>query len=148
MSGWALLQKLHGIIAVLGLAATLHPVLLVRDDKRPSARTVMAAKLAAGILSLSTALAFLVYPLAYRVRVRDWLLENAPTLHTVWFETKEALGFFALVGVVAGALLLARYADQPQARRAARRCFQSAFVCGLGAAVIGLVVASVRSVGP
>lgn len=146
MSGWVLLQKLHGIVSGLALVACLHPVLTLRPERKVSPRVRLSGQLAGLVMAVAVGLAWIVYP-QYRVEVRPWLLTHEPHLHQFWFELKEALGFFALAGAVGGAGLLTWADGEPTARRTARLAFGMAFLASVVAIVIGLIVASTRDLG-
>lgn len=146
MSGWVLLQKLHGIVSGLALVACLHPMITLRPERKVSLHMRLSGQLAGVVMMMAVALAWIVYP-QYRVEVRPWLLTHEPHLHQFWFELKEALGFFALAGAIGGAGLLTWANDEPSARRTARLAFGMAALASIVAMVIGLIVASTRDLG-
>lgn len=126
MSEWLLLQKLHGHLGVLALAASLHPVLSVRAR--------LSAYAAAALMVATHALGWWVYP-AYRSEVKLRVYEASYAAGQL-FETKEHLAFFALCLALAGVGLT--WARQPS-----RTIWGLCAACALGAGVIGVVVSSV-----
>ncbi len=142
----ALLQKLHGVLGVLALAALLHPAITLRADKRPSPRIVLSCQLA-WLLTLVSVVAGWGAYLEYRQTVKPWLLDNHASLHTLWFEIKEAVGWFTLVAATAGAALVHWSPEQPVARAAAGTLFLIASFSALAAGTIGVIVASYRDLG-
>lgn len=143
MSPWALIQNLHGIAGALLVAACAHPMILLGADRPVTDRLVISCRLAFLVATICIALAWPTY-FGYRAQVRDWMIEHHGSLHTVWFELKEALGWFAWLGAACGAALVEWARDDAVARRGARRLFGLAFASALFAGVVGLIAASVR----
>ena len=137
------LQTLHGIIGALAVASCFHPVLTIRLERVPNPRIRLSGWLAAGLTTAVFAMGLWLY-VDYREVVRPWLLVHAPGYHDYAFETKEALGYFALIAVWTGAITLQAGRRKSQARRAARALFAVAFTCGLVALALGVIVASIR----
>lgn len=142
---WLLLQKLHGHVALLALAASLHPVLTLRVGRRATPRVRLSGYLASGLMFLTTALGWAVYP-AYREVVRGELYKASVTLGLA-FEVKEHLAFFALCLSLAGALLLwASHGEAAKRLRApTRAAYATSTMLTLAAAALGIWLASVQS---
>lgn len=137
------IQKLHGLIGVLAVAACIHPVILLRVAGKPSPRLRWACRGAALLLTVTITLGWTSY-LEYRVHVRGWMVLNHPDLHELWFELKEAIGWFVWTAGVAGWALVEFRPAETSARDAARRLFMLAVLGGLFCGVVGLVVSSFR----
>ena len=146
MNVLALLQSLHGALAVLAVAACAHPAWTLRSDRAPSSRVRWSVGLAVGLTIVSVVLGWWIYP-DYRELIKPWLLERHPRLHQLAFELKEALGFFSLVGAVGGGGLVAIGSDDELARKAARNAFALATLVGLVSAILGIAVVAYRDFG-
>ena len=139
---FALLQRIHGHIAVLGLAVLLHPVLTLR---RPviTRGTRWSLGLAAALVTTSTALGWWLYP-DYRRGVKPGLVRE----NLAWamaFETKEHLALFCLALTLSGTGALLFGSRTPATRRLARVALGLAFLCGATTAALGVGVAAVGS---
>lgn len=78
--------------------------------------------------------------------VRTWLLSNAPTWHSTWFEWKEHLGFFALV-LCGGLWLSALRPLRPGGRALAMPVLLALLISLVVAATVGCLLSfAVRSV--
>ncbi len=137
-----LLQKLHGHLAILAVAASLHPALTLRGVRRPSGRMRLSSTLAAGATLAATALGWVVYP-PYRVEVKQRLYLHDVRLGQA-FEIKEHLAWYALCLALAGGAMVwaARGERAGELTRAARVMWIAASVCGLATAALGIAVAS------
>ena len=137
---FALLSRVHGLLATLGLAVLLHPIITLTTRRALTRWTVRTSDIAASILVVVGALGAWLYPL-YRVHPKVGLLSEAP-FYADLFESKEHLAVIAIALSVGGAVVLRVAGEHPAGRRAA----WSLLVCGWGLGVLvgalGLVVAS------
>lgn len=101
--GWLL--NFHGLFAIVALYAgyRLREALLTTNRRNHSQNTRLWSVVVLATMGLVFASGTWLYA-AYRRPggARDWLLENSPAWHTVWFEFKEHLGLMGLL--MAGAL--------------------------------------------
>ncbi|MFO0564092.1 MAG: hypothetical protein U0263_00440 [Polyangiaceae bacterium] len=144
MNPLALTQSIHGYLAVLCVAATLHPALLLRRGKPLSRRNVWAIA-AATVTTLSTfALGLGIYG-DYRASVKRALF--AESLRSgLLFETKEHLAFLVLSLVIGAATTaLAAPRSRSDLRQAAALLFALAALGGAITGALGASVAAVRS---
>jgi len=141
MQGWtyAVLERLHGHIAWLGLALLLHPVITLRTRERLGRWTCLTADLGAALILAPALLGAILYP-AYRAGPKRDLLEHAPGVAAA-FEVKEHLASFGLVLAIGGAVVLHAAGQTRSGRRAAWSLLSAAWICVLGAAVTGIAVA-------
>ena len=137
--GFALLERIHGHIAVLSLAVLLHPVLtLGRRTLTRGARYSLA--LAAILVTATFSIGWVIYP-SYRVAVKPGLIDHHRGL-ALAFETKEHLAMFCLVLTWGGVV-----AAWSGAHRPARACLSVAWLCGVAVAAIGITVAATAHPG-
>jgi len=142
---YTLVTTLHGLVGALALALLLHPVITLGRRPRVTWGTRFTAELAAGLLAGVFGVGWWTYP-TYRNRVKTGLLhDNHPAW--LWFEGKEHLAAMATVLAVSGALTLRFGAGQADGRRTARALLAAAWVCGVIAAVLGVMVRSVAQPG-
>lgn len=147
MSDFALrlIERLHGHIGWLAVAAVLHPALLLRNPKRNAALSV---GLATCLISIAGAIGAYVYPL-YRMKLKQDIFIHSQTIGWM-FERKEHLAVgaigFAWVGCVAY-FSKAHFdqASRPALARAAWLAFATSFAMSASVALIGTIVASYRS---
>jgi formate hydrogenlyase subunit 3/multisubunit Na+/H+ antiporter MnhD subunit len=140
------LERIHGHLGWLSVAALLHPAILLRNPKR---RARLAVFLTTLFTVVTASLGAFIYP-SYRERLKQHIFIEAPRVGWL-FERKEhlavgALGL-ALVGCVAH-LSLPYFTEedtQHTVARLAHRAFVAAFVMALVVAVIGVTVASFKS---
>lgn len=144
MSTLLLLQKIHGHVALLGIALALHPVFALRPGLRPTRRVRLAGYLAAAFTVGSNALGWLVYP-AYREEVKRVLYAGSRWWGEL-FEIKEHLAFYALCLSLAGAaqLYAARGDQGPRLRRSIRATWLLVALLSLASGVLGIYLSSVR----
>ncbi len=143
MSGWLLLQKVHGHLGILAVALALHPVFSLRKGRPPTRGARLSGYLGAATMTLASGAGWLVYP-TYREEVRRRLYEQSVTYGQL-FETKEHLAFYALCLALAGAALLwaSNKEHGASVRRPARITWALCFVCALATGLLGVVTASV-----
>lgn len=131
-----LLERVHGHLAMLGLALLVHPlVLLVRGDA-PRARRVMLPT--ALLLVAATLLGWWIYP-DYRSEIKP-LLRVTEAARVPLFEIKEHLAWLAVVLTLGAAGLLA--SGVAEAEAGARALLMAAVACGLLTAALGVWVAA------
>ncbi|HEY1954391.1 MAG TPA: hypothetical protein VGH28_02240 [Polyangiaceae bacterium] len=139
-----LLERIHGHLGWLAVAALLHPAILLRKPRR---RARLSVSLATGLVVVTALLGAYFYP-AYRNRIKQHLFIEAPKLGWM-FERKEHLAVgavaFALVGCVSHLALPRAGAAEPTLERLAHRAFVLAFGFALATAVLGVAVASYKS---
>ena len=141
-----LLERLHGHLGWLSVAALLHPAILLRRRKR---RAWLSVSLSTGSVVVTALVGAYIYP-SYRDRIKQHIFIESPKLGWM-FERKEHMAVgavaFALVGCVSHlALPLAAggQAEEPLARLA-HWAFVLAFAFASVAAVLGLAVASFKT---
>lgn len=137
--GYAWLARLHGLLATLGLAVLMHPVITLRTRRALTPTLVFTADLAAVLLAGPFLLGLVLYP-AYRAKVKPalWLGHPGAVLR---FETKEHLAAMAVALVVGGALTLRVAGRHPAGRDAAWMMLLCGWALALVAALSGLWVA-------
>jgi hypothetical protein len=139
------LERVHGHLGWLAVAALLHPAVLLR---RPKRRARLSVSLATGLVVVTALLGGYVYP-EYRVRLKHSIFVEAPRLGWM-FERKEHLAVGAVAFTLAGfiAHLSLPWMEESAAAamsRFAHRSFVVAFVLAFAVACIGVAVASFRS---
>lgn len=139
-----LLEKLHGHVALLGIALCFHAPISLRRVRSAGRRARIAAYCATVFMVAGTALGWVVYP-EYRREVRQMLYVTSPALGRA-FETKEHIGTFALALVLAGAVVTwqaSRPGLGPALTPAIRTLYLWAGVLASVSAVVGVYLASV-----
>jgi hypothetical protein len=140
------LERIHGHLGWLTVAALLHPAIILRNPLRRARLSVALATLFAVATAL---LGGYIYPL-YRERLKQHIFIEAPRVGWL-FERKEHLAVgavgLALVGCVAhlSAPIFEDQAIRKSVARLAHRAFVGAFVIGLLVAAFGVAVASFKS---
>jgi len=141
-----ILERIHGHIGWLAVAALLHPAILLRNPKR---RARLAVPLTTGLVVATALLGGIIYP-EYRARIKQHIFIELRWLGWM-FERKEHLAVgavaFALVGCI-GHLSLPLFDDETTKRTVAttaHRAFVAAFALALVVAVLGVSVASYKS---
>jgi hypothetical protein len=137
---FSLLERIHGHLGWLGVALMVHPVMTLGRPGRPTRATRIAAWLAAALVTLPSALGWLLYP-TYRAQVKPRLLVDALP-YAMAFETKEHLALMTLALAWGGALALRLGGDHPDGRRAARVLFACGALTGIATGVLGVLVAA------
>jgi hypothetical protein len=140
---FALWQRIHGHLAVLGLAVLLHPVITLGRRRILTRGAWWSVIAAAGLLTTSFTLGWWLYP-TYRARVKPALYAEHPEV-MLRFETKEHLAWLTISLVVAGTLALWRGGEE--ARDPARHLFAAAWLTGVITAGLGVYVAASASPG-
>jgi hypothetical protein len=139
------LERVHGHLGWLGVAALLHPAILLANPRR---RAKLAVTLATSSVTATALLGASLYP-EYRARLKQQIFIEAPTVGWM-FERKEHLAVggvaFALVGCVAHlAVPVFHESVRANVARLAHRAFVIAFVLTAAVAALGVAVASYRS---
>jgi hypothetical protein len=140
------LERIHGHLGWLSVAALLHPAIFLRNPKR---RARLSVSLATGFVVLTAVFGVYIYPL-YRERIKRQLFIETPKVGWM-FERKEHLAVGAVAFALAGCLAhvgLPAFGNQGirhTMARLAHRSFVVAFVLALLVACLGVAVASYRS---
>ncbi|MCO4773293.1 MAG: hypothetical protein KDA24_24880 [Deltaproteobacteria bacterium] len=142
---FALVERVHGHVAVLALALLLHPVITLRTRRLLTPWTVRTSELAALLLSGAFAVGWWLYP-SYRAEVKPALLADLPRV-AASFETKEHLAFCAAALAIAGAVVLRRAGASSEGRKAAWALLVGAWICGVTTGALGVFVASFAQTG-
>lgn len=137
---YALLERVHGHIALLGLAVLLHPVITLWRRKGLTRGTRLSANIAAVFLVVQYALGWLVYP-TYRKTVKPGLVQEALP-YAMAFETKEHLAIMAVALTLGGVGTLHAAGRTEAGRKAARVLLLMAWLCGVAVGVMGVVIAA------
>jgi hypothetical protein len=135
---FALLERLHGHTAVLGLAVLLHPVITLARGRVLGKGGRWSAGLAAALIALPSVAGWLLYP-HYRGQIKPTLIAENVTV-ALAFESKEHLAFACLCLSLSG-VAVALAAPQ-HARRVALPLLAGGWVCGLVTGGLGIFVAS------
>ena len=140
---FAIVERIHGHLALLGLAVLLHPVVTLRTRRGLNWRTHLTAELGALFLVVPFALGWAIYP-DYRTHIKPELFVNAPSAMLA-FETKEHLAAMATLLAVGGAAVLRTAGKTPEGRRAAWWMLTVAWVLGAVVGGLGIWIAGVAS---
>jgi hypothetical protein len=140
-----LAEHVHGHLGWLAAATLAHPAFVLRSRTR---RAHLAVGLSTLIVTVAAAIGMWLY-VAYRERLKQGIFLHAPAVGLL-FERKEHLAFGAVMLAWAGsaAYLGARRAEgatRERLRTLAFRAFASAAALAVVVAVLGTVVAVVRS---
>ncbi len=138
---FAWLERLHGHVAMLGLAVLLHPIVTLRRRRGLTPWMVRTADLGALLLAAPFALGWALYP-TYRASVKPalWLESQGAVLR---FESKEHLAAMAMGLAVGGALTLRVSGRHPAGREAAWMLLLCGWALALVTAGLGLYVSGV-----
>lgn len=140
---FAVLERVHGHLALLGLALLLHPIVSLVRRRGVPFWTQVTADLAAVLLALPFALGWWIYS-DYRAHVKGGLyLAKSPALPA--FETKEHLAVFAMSLAIAGTLTLRLAGKDAGGRKTALALLVAAWGCGVATGLIGVWVAAETS---
>ena len=132
------LRAIHGLLAVLGVAVLMHPVVALWRRKALTVWTRRTAWIAAALIASPFALGWLIYPTYRRhPKVRLWQADSPALLA---FESKEHLAAICLALTLGGALTLQFGGATLDGRKTARTLLLAAWICGLISTVIGVYV--------
>lgn len=140
------LERVHGHLGWLTVAALLHPALFLRNPRR---RARLSVSLATGFCIVTALFGAYIYP-EYRNRVKQHIFIEVPKLGWM-FERKEHLAVGAVALALAGCiahLSLPVYTEDATRRNVAvlaHRAFVAAFLLAFAVAVLGVSVASYKS---
>jgi hypothetical protein len=140
------LERIHGHVGWLSVAALLHPAILLRNPMR---RARLAVLLTTLFVVATALLGGYLYP-EYRSSLKQQIFIEVPKLGWM-FERKEHLAVGAVCLALAGCvahLSLPIFDQEDTKRTAARlahRAFVASFVLALLVAVLGVTVASYKS---
>jgi len=141
-----ILERIHGHLGWLSVAALLHPAIFLRNPKR---RARLAVSLATGFTVTTALLGGYIYP-EYRLRLKQHIFIEVQRLGWM-FERKEHLAVGAVGFALAGCLahlslpIFTEDATKRTVAMLAHRAFVAAFVLALFVAVLGVSVASYKS---
>lgn len=136
---FALLERVHGHLALLGLAVLVHPVLSLGRGGALRRGTWVSALAGLALLAPAFGLGLWLYP-AWRERVKPLVVDAAPGLAQA-FEVKEHLAWFALVLAAGGLGVLWAAGGLREGRGLARWLLGAAVGCGLVTAGLGMGIA-------
>ena len=140
---YSLLQTVHGILGGFALVLLLHPLVALSRATEVSDRVVRLCLLAGLMAAAPFTLGWWLYP-TYRVRIKPSLfVQDNPAW--LWFESKEHLAALFVILTISGALTL--WLGRAPARRAAWWMLAMGWLCGVGTAILGTVVAAVAHPG-
>ncbi len=139
------LERIHGHLGWLAVAALLHPAIILRNVQR---RARLSVSLATLVVLATATLGANIYP-EYRQRIKQRIFIEAPSLGWM-FERKEHLAVAAVCFTIVGCILHLFSGSfpegiRPHAARTAHIAFAFAFVFALVVACIGVAVASFKS---
>lgn len=139
-----ILESVHGYLAMMAVAAVIHPAILLRKGKGLSRRNRWAISFAGVLPAVAFGAGMLIYQ-DYRVLVRRGLFQASPAAGFL-FETKEHLGFAAIV-LAAGACVCALVApkDSSDLRKLSALAFAISFVLLLLVSGMGTWVTALHS---
>lgn len=141
---YALLERIHGHLAMLGLAVLLHPVITLGRG-RLGVGGRWSVGILAGILAVASAMGWWLYG-EYRASVKPALVRHRLDV-ALAFEVKEHLAYLCLVLAICGAAALLAAPGHPPTLRLARRMLGLAWILGLAVAVLGLLVSASAAPG-
>ena len=129
--------RLHGMIAALGLAILLHPILTLRKPRSHLSRgNRWSLWLAIGLISLQYAAGLWLYP-SYRSDIKPTLIAESIEL-ALLFESKEHLAFLCLCCVWGGGLTVLKESSS----RAGWVLLAGGFGLGVLVSAFGVLVAA------
>lgn len=140
------LERLHGHLGMLSVAALVHPAIVLRNPKR---RARLSVALSSGLVTLTALLGSYIYP-EYRARIKQHIFIEAPRVGWL-FERKEHLAVgavaFALVGAIAhfAGPSFPSEAGKLGAAKLAHRALVASCVLSLLVGVLGVAVASYKT---
>ena len=140
------IERIHGHLGWLSVAALLHPALLLRNPRR---RARLAVSLTTAFVVGTALLGVSLYP-EYRARIKHPLFLEVPRLGWM-FERKEHLAVGAVAFAVVGCLahlsvpIFAENETKHTVARVAHRSFVAAFLFAAVVAILGVAVASYKS---
>jgi hypothetical protein len=138
-------EHVHGHLGWLAVLAFAHPAVLLRNRRR---RAHWSVALAVVVSTCAAGLGIGLYG-PYRERLRPAIFAASPMVG-YWFERKEHLAFAAIVLGWAGAVAYFGAASggdsaRESLRRAAHCAFVAATLLSIAVAILGVLVATVRS---
>jgi hypothetical protein len=138
-----LLERVHGHLGWLAVAALAHPAIALRDPRR---RARLSALLSTIVTAASFAIGAIIYTDFSRAGLRHALYVASKT-HGEIFERKEHLAVGVLALAVAGCLahLFAFDRTRPARARFAHLAFAAAFALATAVATMGTIVAAFKS---
>jgi len=133
------MERVHGHIAVLGLAVLLHPVISLPKRKKNSRGMRWTLGLSAGIMTFAFVMGLWIYP-DYRSLIKPELIADNMVM-ALLFESKEHLAFISVIAVCGGCALAWR-STSPGSRKIAWVLLLCGWLIGVLVACLGIAVAS------
>lgn len=137
------LERVHGHLGWLAVAALVHPAIVLRNPKRRARLSVVLTTI---MVALTWGLGAWIYP-EYRARIKQHIFIELPKLGWM-FERKEHLavgvGVFTLVGCIAH-LSAPQFEDESTRVTIAKLAHRSFVVACVLAAIVGVLGVSVAS---
>jgi len=131
--------RIHGHIAILGLAVLLHPILSLPKQQRLRRGTKWSIWLSMLFVLCAYAMGLWLYP-EYRSAIKPRLIADHIAM-AYMFERKEHLAFLCCFSVLGGGLL-SLFFDGSQSRTVARVLLLWGWICGVLVAGMGILVAA------
>ncbi len=136
---FALLERVHGHLALLGLAVLVHPVISLGRGGALRRGTWLSAVIGVAMLLPAFGLGLGIYP-AWRTQVKPDLVQDALGL-ALAFEVKEHLAWFSLVSALGGVAVLGTAGGLAGGRRLGRWLLGAGVACGAVTAGLGIWIA-------
>lgn len=139
------LQKVHGHVALLGIALAFHPFFALRRARRPSRTVRLSGYLATGFAIAMNVLGWIVYP-PYREEIKKDLYLAEPFWGDL-FEVKEHWAWYSMTLAVAGGVLMWLARDPVLARelrQPIRWTYALSGLLAIAVAVFGILISSIR----
>lgn len=133
------LERVHGHLALLGLAVLIHPVLSLGRGGHLRRGTWVTVVVGVGLLLPAFGLGLGLYP-TWRTEVKPALVQQAVSV-ALAFEVKEHLAWFAVVCAAGGLGVLGVAGGLREGRVLARWLLGAGVACGLITAGLGLWIA-------
>lgn len=138
---FSLAQRIHGHLAILGLAVLIHPIVWLRGGWRFSPRAQWTTDIGAILLTVSFSMGWWLYP-SYREHIKPGLM--AEQLNTALrFESKEHLAAIAVALLLSSALTLRFGRQHKQGLRLAHTLLTLGWAAAMITFVLGTYVAHV-----
>jgi len=131
--------RIHGYIAILGLAVLLHPILSISSQKQLRKGTRWSVWLSMILVLTAYGMGLWLYP-EYRTQIKPGLITENIAL-AYMFERKEHLAFLTSMLVLGGGFLCLYFRDSAS-RTLARLLMLWGWICGLLVAGMGIMVAA------
>ncbi|MBM76575.1 MAG: hypothetical protein CMK59_14300 [Proteobacteria bacterium] len=131
--------RIHGHVAVLGLAVLLHPIISMHKQKRLRKGTRWSLWLSVFFVLGAYMMGLWIYP-DYRTTVKPRLISHNIAIAYL-FESKEHLAFCSVLAVCLGGFLALK-TNRERDLKLARILLFWGWFCGVIVAVLGIIVAA------